>query len=70
MSENDHLYHKPDEEAIKKLEAIRRCAISFEQLLDELVPKSRELSTAKTKLEECRMWANKGVVIQCPAEPL
>lgn len=33
---------------------------SFHAFLDDL-PQSREISLAKTKLEECVMWAVKGV---------
>lgn len=34
---------------------------SVEEFLETCVPPGRELSLAKTKLEELAMWANKGI---------
>lgn len=66
----DHLNHKPDAVGIKKIEALRGQIIKLEELIDDLVPDSREKSIAKTKLEEVRMWAVKGVVLPYPADEI
>ncbi len=68
MPKNDHLNHKPDEDGIKKCEDLRRKFIELDELIESLVPNSREKSLAQTKLEETRMWAIKGVVLQYPAQ--
>jgi hypothetical protein len=68
MSRNDHLNHAPDAEGIEKIESLRRYIIGLEDAMDTLVPTSRELSIAKTKLEEVRMWAVKGIAMQYPAQ--
>lgn len=68
MARQDHLNHTPDKAGIATLEEIRRRLISLEEYLEQVVPPSRELSIAKTKLEEVRMWAVKGVVMQYPAQ--
>jgi hypothetical protein len=65
---NDHLNHKPDAEGIATCEDIRRVVIRLDELITAAVPKGREQSLALTKLEECRMWAIKGVVLQYPAQ--
>lgn len=55
--------HKPDEEQIQRIEDIRRGADQFATFIDVHVPDSREKSLAKTKLEECLMWAVKGLIL-------
>lgn len=70
MPKVDHLNHKPDAEGIAKIERIRKAVIALEDLLDEVVPVSRELSVAKTNLEQVRMWAVKGAVMQYPVDEL
>lgn len=55
--------HKPDEEQISRIEDLRRGADQFTTFLDVHVPDSREKSLAKTKLEECVMWAVKGLIL-------
>lgn len=70
MSKNDHLNHKPDAEGIAKIERIRSAIIALETLLDEVVPASRELAVAKTNLEQVRMWAVKGAVMQYPVDEI
>ena len=42
--------------------AIRDVASLLDDLLDT-VPMNREVALAKTKLEECVMWANKGITL-------
>ena len=64
MSKNDHLNHKPDADGIEKIEKIRAAIIALDEAIDNLVPESREKALAKTKLEEARMWAVKGIVLK------
>ena len=63
MPVSDHLNHKPNPAGIVAIENIRRSIIALEETLDLTVPAGREKSLALTKLEECRMWAVKGAVI-------
>lgn len=70
MSATDHLNHKPDEAAIEKIKLIRKAIIELEELFENNVTHGRELSIAKTKLEEARMWAIKGVVLHFPTDPV
>lgn len=67
MAKVDHQHHTPDAEGIEKIQRLRTGAIELEACFDEVVPPSRELSIAKTKLEEARMWAIKGLVMPYPA---
>lgn len=70
MAVTDHLNHTPSPENVKKIEKLRLAIINLDELMDQLVPNSRELSLAKTKLEETRMWAVKGIVMQDPPVPI
>ena len=70
MARTDHLNHKPDADGIEKIEHIRRACIELERLIDQFVPRGREEALARTKLEECRMWAIKGIAMKYPAEEL
>lgn len=54
-------YHEPFEETSKRYQEIRTLAKMFSDLVDNLVPKSREASLAQTKIEEAVMWANAGI---------
>jgi hypothetical protein len=54
-------YHEPIEETAKRLQEISTLAKMFSDLVDRLVPKSREASLAQTKIEEAVMWANAGI---------
>ena len=45
----------------KRYQEIRTLAKMFSDLVDNLVPKSREASLAQTKIEEAVMWANAGI---------
>lgn len=58
---NRFTYHPPKEEQIGKYESIRRNGGVLAQMIDELVPDSREKSLAITKIEEAVMWANAGI---------
>lgn len=70
MPVEDHLNHTPNAEGIAKIEQVRSWIIKLEGVMDAMVPLSRELSIAKTKLEEVRMWAIKGIVMEHPCSPL
>ena len=52
---------EPFEETAKRYQEIRTLAKMFSDLVDNLVPKSREASLAQTKIEEAVMWANAGI---------
>jgi len=51
---------KLSKEQIKNIELIKNIGNGFYEMLD-LLPKNREMSLSKTKLEEAVMWAVKGV---------
>lgn len=70
MARLDHLNHKPDIEGIVKIEDLRAKIIELDDLIQEIVPPTRERSIALTKLEEVRMWAVKGIAIQYPAQEI
>lgn len=55
-------YQAPNEEQQQRIVAIRQGCKDLREQLHNLIPDSRELSLAITKLEEVSMWANKGVV--------
>ena len=59
--DNIFTYHEPFEETAKRYQEIRTLAKMFSDLVDNLVPKSREASLAQTKIEEAVMWANAGI---------
>ena len=54
-------YHPPKEDQPKKYDDIRKNALAFAMLIDEICPDSREKSLAITALEEAVMWANASV---------
>lgn len=56
------VYQAPTPEQTERIKAIRQTCQDFASQLQNLIPRSRELSVALTKLEEVSMWANKGVV--------
>jgi hypothetical protein len=60
--ENNFTYHEPDRYKIDQLKMIRKEGKVLATMIDEKVPQSREKSIALTKLEECIMWANAGIV--------
>ncbi|WP_195919010.1 hypothetical protein [Lactococcus lactis] len=60
-NDNIFTYHKPNENTEDRYTKLRAKAREFSDLVDELVPASREQSLAKTKIEEAVMWANAGV---------
>ena len=58
---NRFTYHKPKEDKAYIFVDIRECAKNFANMINALVPESREKSLAITKLEEVVMWANAGI---------
>lgn len=56
-------YQKATEEQLAQIQETREACKSLYETLQKL-PNSREKSLAITKLEECSMWANKGIVFQ------
>jgi len=59
--ENNFTYHPPFGDLHEKYAFIRSQSKELAFILCELVPESRELSLALTKLEEAVMWANAGI---------
>lgn len=55
-------YQRPTPEQVEQIEKVRASLKQTHDLILETVPPSRERSLAITKLEECSMWANKGIV--------
>lgn len=58
---NSFTYHPPKEGQNDKYVELRDHAHRLALDINDLVPESREKSLAITKLEECIMWANKGI---------
>ena len=54
-------YQKPTEEQVAQIQEVRESCKALYETLKKL-PDCREKSLAITKLEECSMWANKGIV--------
>jgi hypothetical protein len=59
--DNDFTYHPPSGDQPERYEAVRANARAFMKLLVDLCPESRELSLAKTHLEETVFWANAAI---------
>lgn len=58
----------PNETQADALDQLTDQMNSTHALLVSLLPDSRERSLAITKLEECSMWAKKGVVFRLAVE--
>jgi len=59
-------YHKPSELTLPKVTELREAASAYHDLIEKLVPASRERSIALTELESANMWAIKAIVINDP----
>lgn len=59
--ENNFTYHPPKEGQPEKYVNLREKAKELAYLIKELVPPSREQSTAITHLETAIFWANAGI---------
>ncbi len=56
-------HHGPSVEAQKEIEELRVAAKDLAVVIQGQTPEGRCKSLAYTKLEECLMWAVKGVVV-------
>lgn len=56
-----HAYRVLDEDEKALMQSIKDKGLEFFNLIDGISPQSRELSLAKTKVEEAVMWAVKHV---------
>lgn len=65
--EKTFAYHKPSEDGLSKITALREAFSSVASLIKEVSPASREQSVALTNLETTAMWAIKSVVHNDPA---
>jgi len=54
-------YHPPKGLQPEKYNVIRKKAFELAQVIEELVPESREQSLAITACEQTVMWANAGI---------
>lgn len=59
-------YHKPSELTLPKITELREAASAYHELIEKLVPESRERSVALTSLEQANMWAIKAIVCNDP----
>lgn len=59
--DNRFSHHPPTPEAIIKHAAIREQARAFAQLMEDVLPASREKSVVLTKIEEAMFWANAAI---------
>ncbi len=59
--ENSFTYHSPKDDQPDRYVYLRNNALQLAILILGNVPVGREQSLAITKLEECIMWANKGI---------
>lgn len=57
-------YQAPTQDMIDKITVIRNLCKILRNELEATMPECRERSLAITKLEECSMWANKGIVFR------
>ena len=59
--ENSFTYHAPKDSQPVRYVDLRDTAKELAKKILTMVPPGREQSLAITKLEECIMWANKGI---------
>lgn len=57
-----YAYHKPSEDGMKKITALREAYSNLERALQDNCPNSHHKSVAITELETSAMWAIKAVV--------
>jgi hypothetical protein len=60
------LHHTPTRDALEKIKQLRIAYTQLHDLLDATCYHSRELSKAKTELEDSAMWAIKSIVCNDP----
>lgn len=59
-------YRPPTEEDKAHLAALQAGWLAMEILINEHVPAGRERALAITRLQECRMWSNAGLLLSKP----
>lgn len=59
--ENKFRYHEPKGDQPQKYAMLRNMGRELAELVNNMVPDSREKSLAMTKIEEAIMWANAGI---------
>jgi len=59
--EHRFTYHPPHGDQPRRYTVLRGQGRALADLIDQLVPESREKALALTKLEEAIMWANAGI---------
>lgn len=61
-----YAYHKPSDDGLARINALREAFSNLERLINETCPNSRHKSVAITNLETTAMWAIKAVVFNDP----
>lgn len=56
-------YRAPTDWEKESMTELQALWLDVEEAIMRLVPEGRERSLAITKLQECRMWANAGIVL-------
>jgi hypothetical protein len=56
-------YHRPSAAGVEKIASLRQAFSDLAELIERLVPPSRERSIAITNLETSAMWAIKSIVV-------
>ena len=59
-------YHRPSEDGLSRINALREAYSSLQRLIEEVAPASRQRAVALTELETSAMWAIKSVVFNDP----
>ena len=64
MPKHPFEYHRPGVDQIERIDLIRKaCNVVYETIL-HFAPPSAERTLAIGKLEECRMWADKSIILE------
>jgi hypothetical protein len=69
IGKHPFVYVMPTPESVETLSRLRGAMKDLHDAIIDMVPNSRERSIAITKLEECSMWVNKGIVFH-QADPV
>ena len=67
MIDKPFAYHKPSEDGLKRITALREAYSVVQQSIKDNCVDSRQKSVAITELETSAMWAIKAVVFNDPA---
>lgn len=66
MIDKPFAYHKPSDDGLTKINALREKFSDLQRAIEEICPASRQRSVAITELETAAMWAIKAVVFNDP----